>query len=890
MFKKTKIINIEISQPPDVIDNLQGYAMLQALVRFHGTPLGYVRYPLLNGCCSVQDLLNHILDKLSGDITLNLLCNWLLTYPKTDKPAIEDLINLPKTGNNNKLLPSVSVAVCTRNRVEDLKLCLASILSLDYPKLDIMVIDNAPNNDDTKSFVTMVYPDIRYIREPRPGLNWARNRAILEARGDIIAFTDDDVVVENGWIKALCAVFAETPQVMAVTGLVVPYEIETEAQELFEQYGGFGRGFKRNWYRGETLKNEKLAALHGGTGKFGTGANMAYRRSLFHMIGYFDTALDVGTVTNGGGDLEMFFRVLKEGHTLVYEPNAVVFHRHRRYYNELLAQITTWGIGFSAYLVRSALAYPDERLAFLKLWARWIRIKMRTAFFSFLRPTRTRELLMAELKGLFIGLFRYHKARYNAKKIMLAFGAIDNSFVSEPMTLPHHPSISQNKTTIRVVDISQQLQQLTDVMDYTRVNILVQWKDQPLGILDIPACGEFISPNRLCELIGNTYSHSLPMHVFRCSADSFRSDIFAALKHHYMPSHGNSNSLVSDSLSTDISVSVVIATYDRPDDLRDCLTSLLSQNTKRPVEIIVVDNHPASHITPPVVNEFPDVMLVTEPRKGLSFARNKGIAVCSGDIVITTDDDVTLPSDWLDTLIAPFGSPAVGAVTGNVFPKELETKAQYLFELYGGLGRGFDILEADRKWFESGLRQALPTWKLGSTANAAFRVGIFSHSQIGLMDETLGAGTPTGCSEDTYLFYKILKAGYTIVYEPKAYVWHKHRRTMSALRHQIYNYSKGHVAYHLKTLFDDHDCRALMRLMVELPKHHVSKLKQWLVGKRTYPLSLTLIEVIGNFVGPFALLRSSLRVRRIGCSRPYIPVSKRLINIRSQGLVSKDLT
>ena len=74
------------------------------------------------------------------------------------------------------------------------------------------------------------------------------------------------------------------------------------------------------------------------------------------------------------------------------------------------------------------------------------------------------------------------------------------------------------------------------------------------------------------------------------------------------------------------------------------------------------------------------------------------------------------------------------------------------------------------------MRGAVPTWKLGATANAAFRAAIFSDPAIGVLDEALGAGMPTGCSEDTYLFYRILKAGHTIVYEPAAWVWHEHRR------------------------------------------------------------------------------------------------------------------
>ena len=77
-------------------------------------------------------------------------------------------------------------------------------------------------------------------------------------------------------------------------------------------------------------ENVKISSYYIGSGAYGTGANMAFRRSLFHQIGFFDPALDVGTVTNGGGDLDMFYRVIQEGHTLVYEPRAIVRHRHRR--------------------------------------------------------------------------------------------------------------------------------------------------------------------------------------------------------------------------------------------------------------------------------------------------------------------------------------------------------------------------------------------------------------------------------------------------------------------------------------------------------------------------------------------------------------------------------
>jgi len=309
--------------------------------------------------------------------------------------------------------------------------------------------------------------------------------------------------------------------------------------------------------------------------------------------------------------------------------------------------------------------------------------------------------------------------------------------------------------------------------------------------------------------------------------------------------------------------SIVIATFDRPDDLRACLQSLMAQTTMRQTEIIVVDNHPSSGLTPPVVAEFPRARLLTEPRQGLSYARNAGIGASTGAIIVATDDDVVMPPDWLEKLLAPFARDDVMIVTGNVLPAELATRAQQLFEQYGGLGRGFVRVEAGGEWFGSWYREAVPTWQLGATANAAFRALIFSHPQIGMLDPALGAGSPTGCSEDTDLFYRVLAAGFTIVYEPAAYVWHHHRRDMRALRRQIYAYSKGHVAYHLKTWRSYGDSRALFHLALTLPRWQIKKLVRWMRRSNHYPLSLILAEIAGNLAGPWALWRARRRARRL---------------------------
>jgi len=136
------------------------------------------------------------------------------------------------------------------------------------------------------------------------------------------------------------------------------------------------------------------------------------------------------------------------------------------------------------------------------------------------------------------------------------------------------------------------------------------------------------------------------------------------------------------------------------------------------------------------------------------------------------------------------------------------------------------------------------------------------------MDEALGPGMPSGVGEDTYLFYRVLKAGYTIVYEPAACVWHKHRRDLPELRRQIFNYSKGHVAYHLTTILRDRDWRALFNLALLLPGTHIRRAMRRLLGRSEYPLTLILTEVVGNLAGPWALWQSRRRVRREGRSKP----------------------
>ncbi|MBD2343063.1 glycosyltransferase family 2 protein [Anabaena subtropica] len=302
------------------------------------------------------------------------------------------------------LFPSLTIAICTKDRPENLARCLQSLQELvkQASGLEILVIDNAPSDDRTKQLVDSL-PWVRYVREPKPGLDFARNKALQSANGEILAFLDDDVVVDRKWLAGLMTAWRENPDAAAFTGLVLPYELVTEAQILFEQRGGFRRGFQKIRY-GQILPGNPLHPC--GAGIFGAGCNMAFRREILLKIGGFDEALDTGAPLPGGGDLDIFYRVIRAGYNLVYEPEYLVFHQHRREYEKLHRQYWTWGLGFMAFVMKAYQTDPTQRsqLRSLILW--WIKDQIKQLRDSLrghhpLPP----KMILAEMWGGIVGFF-----------------------------------------------------------------------------------------------------------------------------------------------------------------------------------------------------------------------------------------------------------------------------------------------------------------------------------------------------------------------------------------------------------------------------------------------------------------------------------------------------
>jgi cellulose synthase/poly-beta-1,6-N-acetylglucosamine synthase-like glycosyltransferase len=302
---------------------------------------------------------------------------------------------------------SGTVAICTRERPDDLTRALTAVCALDPAPDEILVVDNNPVTSRTQAVVAG-FPGVRYARENRPGLDAARNHALKEAASAVVAFTDDDAAPEPAWLGHLLQPFRD-PRVLCTTGLTLPLELETTAQEWFEQYSPFGRGFDRKMLDG--IHHDPLAVA-----EIGAGANMAVRRTIVDRVGAFDEALDAGTATHSGGDHEMFGRILAAGYRIVYEPRAVSWHRHRRTWEELREALRGYGTGVYAIWTRRLV--DEHELGVLRHASRWLYRAQLPRLWEALRRRPDSvpiDLLFAELRGCLAGPGAYRKARRQAR-------------------------------------------------------------------------------------------------------------------------------------------------------------------------------------------------------------------------------------------------------------------------------------------------------------------------------------------------------------------------------------------------------------------------------------------------------------------------------------------
>lgn len=373
-FSPILIREIELDQPLPILSAYheqkeQVYRSARCLVRLHTQPLGLVDFTFVDDELLPRQYAHQLWQELREQINAHLRADGLsevqgldeaglsgLTQPKPQPRCIEEREAFLKTA------PFASVVISTRDRPDRLRRCLLSLLTLEYPDYEVIVVDNAPITSATADLIALEYANeakIRYIREDRPGLSAGRNRGIVEARGKIVAVTDDDVVVDRYWLTELVRGFNQAENVGCVTGLLLPLELETFAQFLLEAYRSFTKGFARRLFdlRKHAWRRPSYPYIVGAC-TAGTGACMAFSAEFLQVNGGFDPALGTGTPTHGGEDLAAFLDVIVKGYCVVYEPAALLYHQHHRDYAALQRQMYGYGVGFTAYLTRVIVDQP----------------------------------------------------------------------------------------------------------------------------------------------------------------------------------------------------------------------------------------------------------------------------------------------------------------------------------------------------------------------------------------------------------------------------------------------------------------------------------------------------------------------------------------------------
>jgi len=341
-----------------------GYSQARILVRLHRQPIGFLDLPLPAEGLDWQAAVSAAELQFADSIRQHLAEDGV-NSPNVPLSELTDLPVECRAGLVQPVCLPISVVVPTHNRSAALTTCLRSLRRQQHPAFEVLVVDNAPTDDETRRiFHETVGGDerFRYVVEPVQGLSRARNFGMRVARFDHVAFTDDDVAADPYWLTTLARGFAREPGVVCVTGLVAPGTLESAPERYFDRRVSWSERMEPCRYDNSSRRTPYFPF---DPGLLGTGANFAVDRDATMAIGGFDEALGAGSPAHGGEDLDIFVRLLRAGGVLTYEPSALVWHFHRALDDELRQQMRAYGIGFAAYVLKQ-LHDAKTRRAFIR--------------------------------------------------------------------------------------------------------------------------------------------------------------------------------------------------------------------------------------------------------------------------------------------------------------------------------------------------------------------------------------------------------------------------------------------------------------------------------------------------------------------------------------------
>jgi GT2 family glycosyltransferase len=212
---------------------------------------------------------------------------------------------------------SVSVVVAVRNARATIAACVESLLALDPGAIELIVVDNG-STDGTREMLDGHGGRVTVLHEGRRGAGAARNAGIAAARGQVVAFTDADCVVDPGWLGNLVGALAD-PQVGAVGGTIVA----ADPTNPIERYG-------------EAIHDHRRA-IEVFKPPYAITMNWASRRAVLQELGGFDERF------LRGQDVDLSYRILQSGRTLAFAPDAIVRHHNERTLSGLAREGFTHG-------------------------------------------------------------------------------------------------------------------------------------------------------------------------------------------------------------------------------------------------------------------------------------------------------------------------------------------------------------------------------------------------------------------------------------------------------------------------------------------------------------------------------------------------------------------
>jgi GT2 family glycosyltransferase len=639
--------------------------------------------------------------------------------------------------------PAISVVVCATGDTGHLRECLASLRPQLGAGDELLVVTPGASARVLEGRST---EGMRWLQEPRPGRAWARNRAIEEAREEVLAFIDYDAVAEPGWLDALRAAMAD-PEVDGATGASAAHD--AVPMVIWRRYAG-GAEFVPLRVHGSIYRKTHRSEL----AETGPHSTTAWRRSLLRGLGGFDPALTGDTPPRNAHDSDLFRRALMAGATVVHAPDAVARHARPSMQRRL---IDFWGDRGG----QSAKVVLEEELD------RWIAVRGVLGDFAWQSRGVRQELrhlvrrrgnrlplsgLLAQPGAAAIGALGFARRR-DARRAGRESSRRDPSTpYAPPDAAPRLPRVDADLATGRISDPGG---------ESTRPLVL-RVGGRPIGLGWI--AGPPLDVERLAGDIAPSLAHRLePWLAHPPTVD----DVAAALLRGELPRHPlapEPRPLRPGELT------VVICTDRGPEVCGDLL-----RETAGVLDVLVMERGDRGARLREICAQV-GARHEHNPGRNKAQKLNRAMELVTTPWVLFLDDDCRVGAGGAERLSAEIGGaidrcPDVGAITGLILPDTLPTRETATFERKASMVRGWLPRRFTGDERTTGmLVQDASAMGVG----AAVCVRHEAWRSVGGYDERLGPGTSIPFGEDDRFLAALVLRGWPVFYDPRLDIRHHH--------------------------------------------------------------------------------------------------------------------